>query len=61
MDYRGSLKSGEIQKGFSYILCKHNMEGQAEHFEQLDCLIVNVGKDDAGAAFLRDIDDSEED
>ncbi|HET6852788.1 MAG TPA: hypothetical protein VFH46_10835 [Pyrinomonadaceae bacterium] len=61
MDYWGSLKSGEIQKCFVFILCKHNMAGQAEHFEQLDCLIVNVGKDDAGAAFFRDIDYSEED
>jgi hypothetical protein len=61
MDYRGSLKSGEIQKGFVFILCKNNVEGQAEHFEQLNRLIVNIGKSDSGAALFSDVDYSEED
>jgi len=61
MDYRGSLESGEIQKRFAFILCKYNVAGQAEHFEQLDCLIANVGKNDARAALFSDIDYSEED
>jgi hypothetical protein len=61
MDYWGSLKSGEIQKGFAFILRKNNVAGQAEHFEQLDRLIADVGKNDAGAALFRDVDYSEED
>ena len=36
------------------------MACQSEHVEQLDGLIVNVGKDDLGAALFSDVDDAEE-
>jgi hypothetical protein len=36
------------------------MAGQPKHVEQLDGLIVNVGKDDLGAALFSDVDDAEE-
>jgi hypothetical protein len=61
VDYRSSLETGEIQEGFVFILRKQNMAGQTKHFEQRDCLIVYFGKNDAGAALFRNVDDPEED
>jgi hypothetical protein len=39
---------------------EHNMAGQSKHLEQLDCLIVDVRKDNARAALFGDVDDAEE-
>lgn len=36
------------------------MAGQPKHVEQLDGLIVNVGKNDLRAALFSDVDDAEE-
>jgi hypothetical protein len=36
------------------------MAGQSKHLEQLDSLIVDVGKDDLRAVLFGDVDDTEE-
>ena len=61
VDHWGSFKSGEIRKRFAFIFREHNMTGKAQHFEQLDGLIVDVGKNDAGATLFSDVNNSEED
>jgi hypothetical protein len=61
VDYGSSLKTRKIHKCFSFVFREHNMAGQSEHFEQLDCLIVDFGKDNTRAALFGDVDDAEED
>jgi hypothetical protein len=60
VDHGSSLKTRKIQKGFSFILREYNMAGQSKHVEQLDGLIINIGKDDLRAALFGDVDDAEE-
>ena len=50
----------KIQKCLSFVLCECNMAGQSKHFEQLDCLIVDIGEDDLRAALFGDVDNAEE-
>ena len=61
MDCRSSIETGEIREGFVFILRKYNVAGQAKYFEQRDCLVVYFGKNDAGAALFRNVNDPEED
>jgi hypothetical protein len=50
----------KIQNCLSFVLREYNMAGQSKHFEQLDCLIVDIGEDDLRAALFSDVDDAEE-
>ena len=56
--WRAGGKAGER---FLFVFGEHDMARQAEHLEELDRFIVDVGEDHQRAAFFGDVDDAEQD
>lgn len=55
---RGRRKAGE---SFLFIFGKHYVARQAQHLEELHCLVVYVGEHDERAILFRDVDYAEQD
>ena len=51
----------ETGERFLFILGEHDVARQAEHLEELDGFIVDVGEHHQRTAFLGDVDDPEQD
>jgi hypothetical protein len=51
----------EIVERFLLILGERHVAGQPQHLKQLHRLVVYVGENNQGPAFLRNIDDAEKD